>query len=160
MLRQDHIHAVVFIAVLSVQFMYAAPFGRAVFYARSSVMPGRIVQRNAADIQQQKYEHETQSIRSPADVLRTGVCAETEKLKNGHSVLIDAGRKQGKINDGKRKQRPHIGAVFRSVIHLTLSFLRSRCGTALSATAFNRSRVSLTDGFSSVCNTVKPLLRS
>ena len=40
MLRQDHIHAVVFIAVLSVQLMYAAPFGRAVFYARSPVVPG------------------------------------------------------------------------------------------------------------------------
>ena len=93
-LRQDGVVARVFVPVLGVQPLGAAPLGGAVFFSRPAVLTGRVVKSDGSAIGHQRRQHEFNGMRCPSDRKRA-LQRSTETAhpcKEGHIILIGIGR--------------------------------------------------------------------
>ena len=112
-LGEDHVPGRIFVAVLLVQLPDAAPAGRAVFLAGSSVHARGIVHGDCSGVDHQSTQHEFDGVRRPAKCkgLVHGVGKDSHELKEIHAVLIDARSQHGQIQHCQGKRRPHRGGV-------------------------------------------------
>ena len=117
-LGEDHVPGRIFVAVLLVQLSDAAPAGRAVFLAGTSVHAGGIVKRNPARIEGKTAQHEFDGVRRPAQGkgLVHSFGKERHELKEIHTVLIDACGQHSQIQHGQGKRRPQWGGVPESLL--------------------------------------------
>lgn len=108
----------VFVAVLLVQLLDAAPFRRAVFLAGASVHAGGIVQGDYSATEKQSSQNKLGRVWRPAQGKRLvhGVGKDGHELEEIHAVLIDACGQYSQIQHGQGKRRPHRGGVPESLL--------------------------------------------
>ena len=106
------------IHILPVQFLGIAPFGAAVFLARSPVLPAGVVKCDAAAVEQQAPQHTFQCVGRPA--YGKGALqhlAETpHPLKEVHTVLVGIGSDCRQPEDQWGKRRPHRGGAAKVIL--------------------------------------------